>query len=152
MTSEDTKTEEVAQPSATPEAVVTRKVIRVLKPFMFTFPAKATEKLTTERLFTIGDHEIDDEIANHPWIKAGADGKIESVAQARARHAKALAAVLSAEEEARVAADSANAAMARIQSSQPENKASAEEIERELNTPVHEIKKRQAPLGVAKKV
>jgi hypothetical protein len=52
--------------------------IKVLKPFTFSSaPTDAASLGGTERRFTVGDHEIPDEIANHPWIKAGADGHIE---------------------------------------------------------------------------
>jgi hypothetical protein len=48
--------------------------ITVIKPFVFCTPG-------VERSFPVGAHEISDETANHPWIRAGADGHIEKAAE-----------------------------------------------------------------------
>jgi hypothetical protein len=49
--------------------------ITVLKPFTFTH-ANAGAHVGKETTFEPGVHEVSDEIANHPWIKSGADGKV----------------------------------------------------------------------------
>jgi hypothetical protein len=78
--------------------------INVLKPFIFVMPTHG--RGSKEVRFTVGQHEIGPEIANHPWISAGADGAIESKEQARERIERlrqayqAAAATLSAAEQA----------------------------------------------------
>lgn len=66
------------------------QTIKVIRQFVFNAPTNAGPITTADllgdpkmreevqrRVFTVGMHEIDDETANHPWIKAGADGSIE---------------------------------------------------------------------------
>ena len=61
--------------------------INVLKAFRFTTPAdrKAGVPLPVEKVFAVGEHEIDEAMLAHPWMAAGADGCIESPAQAKER-------------------------------------------------------------------
>ena len=67
------------------------KTINVLKPFTFTHAGSpqvrdpVTGKITAhaeagyEKSFVVGDNqEMTDEMFDHPWIQAGADGAIES--------------------------------------------------------------------------
>jgi len=50
------------------------KKIEVLKTFTFTTGSAPTPR---EIVFEPGVYEVDDAIANHPWIKSGADGKVK---------------------------------------------------------------------------
>jgi hypothetical protein len=128
--------------------------IRVLKPFVFTHPAKESERLTTETRFIPGIIEVSDDVYDHPWIQAGADGKIESAAQAAVR--------LEAERVQREAADkeraentaAAEGAVGRLAIAEAASRGAtgtAAEIERELNTPVSVLKKRGPGAGVTTK-
>lgn len=59
--------------------------INVLKPFKFTSPAHG-QALPKEHHFSKGEHEVSDEVANHPWIARDfADGHIETPQAAAAR-------------------------------------------------------------------
>lgn len=126
--------------------------LRVLKPFMFTHPPDEHTRVTAESRFLPGIHDVPESVANHPWIKAGADGKIESEAQAKAREAaEAVRAEEAAVDDAVVTAK-AQAAIGRVAAAEAVNsKATREEIERELNTPVSELKKRGPGAGVTAK-
>lgn len=53
------------------------KKIHVNKPFVFNFPAEGNPP-TAQRAFSVGIHEIEDDVAAHPWIAAGADGHISA--------------------------------------------------------------------------
>jgi hypothetical protein len=121
-----------------------KQVIRVLKPFMFSHPAVVGVKLATETKFMPGDHEVPDAIANHPWIQGGADGRVETAAQAqeRAEYEKRKAAAAKVEADAANAA--AAAAVARAKTTEPVTKVTGEGLEEELNTPVNEIQRRRA--------
>lgn len=117
--------------------------IRVLKPFMFTHSAIESERLTTETRFVPGIYDVSEDIANHPWIKAGADGKIESETQRQVREVEEKARrELVAEDDARATAN-AEAAIARIAAAEATvSTATKEEIEAELNTPVNALRKK----------
>jgi hypothetical protein len=52
--------------------------VRVLKPFALRWPGG-------ERRFSVGEVDLPPEIADHPFIQAGADGAIESTQQAQER-------------------------------------------------------------------
>ena len=119
-------------------------LIRVLKPFMFSHTPRAGEKISSETRFTPGDHQVSDTVANHPWIKDGADGKIETAAQTIARtKAEATKAALDKEDADRANA-MAQAAVARLKAAEPGAKGSAEEIEEQLNTPVNVLQGKRA--------
>jgi hypothetical protein len=125
--------------------------IRVLKPFMFSSPAQPGQKLTTERFFGPGEHEVDDDFLLHPWIRdTNAEGRIESPAQTKARIEKQVADAKAATIEADIATANANAAFARIKAAEPGAKASAKEIEAELNTSGADLRAKQGPVGVKK--
>lgn len=132
--------------------MTTKVKIRVLKPFMFTHPAVEAERLTTETRFVPGIYEVSEAIANHPWIRAGADGKIESEAQREVREAEEkIRRNLAAEDDARATAN-AEAAIGRIAAAEATvSKASKEEIEAELNTPVSSLRKKGYGAGVTAK-
>jgi hypothetical protein len=107
---------------------------------MFSY-AVAGERLAREKLFSVGAHEVDDDIYNHPYIRDHfADGKIERPEVTQARLAAQLAKVEADNKEAAIVTAKANAAFARLKAAQPEAKASAADIERELNTPVSQLK------------
>ncbi len=117
--------------------------INVLKPFVFSAPLEKDQRLPTERLFTVGEHEITEEMANHPWIKnTHAEGKIESPEQRvkRVKEQKVKADADAA--QAAIATAEAEAAVRRATTAQPVLTASAEELEEELNTPVHVLRER----------
>jgi len=118
-------------------------IIRVLRPFVFTYPLTAGERLNRERVFGVGEHEVDDAVASHPWIKAYADGRIESPQQEAAR---LKAAADNAAELARIAEQSrvaSEAAFARLVGNAPAAKMTAEEMEAALNTPVDQLRAKQ---------
>jgi hypothetical protein len=120
--------------------------IRVLKPFVFSVPAPSgTNGPAVEKVFKAGDHEIDDDMWNHPWIKGTlAEGKIESPKQTLARAQKELETALESKKVADEATANANAAFARLQAGRPQATASATEIQKELNTPVTQLRKKGA--------
>lgn len=117
--------------------------IRVLKTFRFSHN-KDGGRLPKEDIFTPGEHEIDDHMANHPWIKDHfADGHIERPELAVKRlEAEKKAAEFKAQEAA-FALSTAEKAMARLVSSQPNLVLDKDAIERELNTPVNVLRNGQ---------
>lgn len=121
-------------------------IIRVLKPFVFSTPVpQGVNGPAVEKVFTKGDHEISDEMWEHPWIKDTlAEGKIESPKQTLARAQKELETAQQSKKFADDATAQANAAFARLQANQPGAVASKEEIEKELNTPVAQLRRRGA--------
>lgn len=121
-------------------------IIRVLKPFVFSTPVpEGVNGPAVEKVFTKGDHEISDEMWNHPWInKTLAEGKIESPAQTLARAKKELETSQESQKTADAATAQANAAFARLKAALPGTTASAEEIQKELNTPVSQLRKKGA--------
>jgi hypothetical protein len=111
--------------------------IRVLKPFVFS-RLPAGDKLATEKHYPVGEHDIDEEMADHPWIRDHhADGRIESPAQTALRLEHHAVNLQQAAESAALASAEAQAAFARLTAAQPGAKASAEEIQKQLNTPVN---------------
>lgn len=135
------------------------KKIRVLKPFVFSIIPKAGGVIAQETKFHIGEHEIADEIADHPWIKSLADGHIESDEEFAKRvqvDEERLALEAAINEKARVDAE---AAFARVQEMYGQNGPSIhgddknpaddlnapidqEKLNEELNTPINELNKR----------
>jgi hypothetical protein len=117
--------------------------IHVLKPFVFSSLPPNGSKLPVERHFAKGVKDIDEAMANHPWIRDEyADGHIERPEQARARlRAAAIAAKQAADEAAQVNR-LAEEAIARTVA-QSGTTASNEEIERELNTPANELQRQR---------
>lgn len=128
------------------EAIVETEVkkyeLRVLAPFVFTHPAEEHVRVTSETRFLPGIYQVTAEVAEHPWIKAGADGKIESAAQAKVRRAEETARQAAQAEENSKATAEAEAAVRRLaKADATTGKASAEEIEKELNTPINKLRK-----------
>jgi hypothetical protein len=121
-------------------------IINVLKQFTFSVrPPSGRNGAAVEKVFHKGEHEIPEEMAAHPFISEHfADGCIERPEQAKARaEAAAVKAQQTAEEAARVNR-LAEAAVARLTAqAATTTKASKEEIERELNTPVNLLKTTQ---------
>ena len=120
--------------------------INVLRPFVFTWPQGPTEREPREKLFTVGEHEIDEVMAAHPWIvKHFAEGRIERPEQ-RAERLKAKAAKIAAvaEQDAREREASEAALRRAIGGIVATSKASKEEIERELNTPISQLRRAMA--------
>lgn len=112
--------------------------IRVLKPFVFSHPPHGRQRITDETKFMPGEHDVSEEIANHHWIKSGADGRIESAEQTAVRTKIEADRAAQNKKDADAANAHALAAVARLNAAQPGAKATAEEIERELNTPIHQ--------------
>jgi len=137
------------------EAIVEREKrvkLRVLKPFVFTHPADEHTRVASESRFVPGIHEVPESVANHPWIQAGADGKIESAAQAAAREANEAARQKIADEDRARETAAAEAAVGRLARAEATTgTASAAEIEKQLNTPVNELKKQGPGAGVTAK-
>ena len=53
--------------------------IRVLKAFTFSHQPTPGQKVADEIVFDPGVHDVSEEVANHPWIKSGADGRVATV-------------------------------------------------------------------------
>ena len=127
--------EEVAQSKRTVK-------INVLKPFRLSRKPTRDGQLPTEQEFGVGEHEIDEETAAHPWMAAPnfADGHIESP---QAMHARLKA---QAERNAFVRdnADKANrdaqAAMDRLVRSHNMNQEDKDKTYEDLNTPLNVLK------------
>jgi hypothetical protein len=120
------------------------QTIRVLKPLMFSHPAVGGEKLTTETQLSVGEHKVADAIADHPWIKGGADGRIETAKQAAERVAAAEQKIKEEKAEADNIRAQSEAAMVRLERAAPGAVGSAAEIEKELNTPVNVLRAKRA--------
>lgn len=120
--------------------------IKVLKSFVFSTPVPhGVNGPAIEKRYTPGVHEINDEMWNHPWVsKSLADGCIESPQQTLARAQLEKEAAKKAEDNAIQATAQAEAAFARLKSNGPGATASKEEIEKELNTPVNQLRKKGA--------
>lgn len=120
--------------------------INVLKPFRFSYFADPSDRIATEQAFSIGEHEIPDghPMLNHPWIREHyADGRIETPAQAGARQKEAER--LKREREALEAQQMAAAQAAfdkRVKAHEKGAAVNQEALERELNTPVGELRAR----------
>jgi len=124
------------------------KMITVKKAFTFNYPHPGNDpekgRVPRVRVFTPGVYEIDDEMAEHPWIaKHYADGHIETPQEEEARVAAVKAASEKAAADNAVILAAANAAVARATNlSTDEILGNAEEIEAELNTPVSKLNRR----------
>lgn len=112
-------------------------IITVLKPFTFSHSAIGRQRTTTETKFTPGEHVVSEEIATHPWILAGADGKIESSQQTLARAKREAEKAVLAKEDAERANAHAQAAVDRMKNAEPVSADAAAELQRNLNTPVN---------------
>jgi len=125
--------------------------INVLRAFRFTLPANREKgiPLPVEKLFTVGVHVIDKDMAAHPWMAAGADGCIESEAQARIRKAAAEKKAAEAKLIEQNATAQAQFAEDRMKRQQPARVAAYKETDADLNTPVGVLRARQE--GSAKK-
>lgn len=118
--------------------------IRVLRPFLFSYPLKEGQRFAKERHLVPGDQEIDDEIASHPWIKDHfADGCIETPEQAQQRLADAKAIARKAEDDAKLHLAQAEAALKRAEATSPDAKGEEEKIKKALNTPVNALQNQQ---------
>lgn len=120
------------------------KIINVLKPFRFTHNV-AGGRLPVEKVFSVGQHEVSDEIADHPWMGAPsyADGHIETPEAAVKRTQAAKAKAEKAAAEAAQATALAEAAMDRLERSQPETAQKQKLSEEALNTPVGQLRAKQ---------
>ena len=117
------------------------QTINVLRPFVFSRMI-GESKRAQEIKFTPGLHEVDDDVAAHPYIsKLFADGRIESPAETKERLEKAAAIKSESDAKAAVQADRAAKAYARIVAVASDGKESAQEVERALNTPVGQLKR-----------
>lgn len=137
-------------------------IIRVLKPFVFTYPPLAGERMPTEESFkTLGDVVIADDhpLLKHPWfVKDHCDGRVESPAQAQARVEQERLALEEQEKQNVLSKAAAEAAVARLQNVGRAVQGTAAELDEELNTPIPLLRARQnakraaaidAPGGVA---
>jgi hypothetical protein len=118
--------------------------VNITKPFVFSRPAKAGEKLPQEVRFRPGEQDIPDDIAAHPWIaKHFADGCIERPEQAKQRAADARAKAKKQREDADRALAQAEQAFARSQGNAAVVQAGAKATDKELNTPVNQLRVNQ---------
>jgi len=122
-------------------------IIRVLKPFVFTFPTEPGVRVPTEEVFkAVGDVQIADDhpLLSHLWFTRDyCDGKVESPAQAGARLAKEKAELEDQERQNAVSRAAAEAAVARVQPKGEAVKIDNAALEEELNTPIPELRRRQ---------
>lgn len=120
--------------------------INVLKPFRFCYLKNPDDKLTSERLFGVGFHEIaeDDPMLQHQWITRDcADGCIESTEQREVRLKEAQRLQREREAIEAQAQAAAQAAYERATKKEGAKKAvDAAALEKELNTPVSELRAR----------
>jgi len=116
--------------------------IKVIKPFVFSSLPNGDEgKLAVQVPFAVGEYEISDDMANHPWIRVHlADGCIEDPkvtlrnAEESAKQAEAALA------QARKITEQAAAAFARATAGSKGAATSAADIQKELNTPASQLK------------
>lgn len=114
--------------------------INVLKRFTFSYPPHPDHKLHREKQIEVGEQEIDEVMANHPWIREHyADGCIErpEAAVARADAAKATADKTAA--EAKAAIEEAERAYNRTVAMAASVAVSPEQLEKDLNTPINRL-------------
>lgn len=146
------------------------KTVVVLKPFVFTFPPKSRrEKLATElkvvpnrdpvtKDWVPTERELPDEVAEHEWVSQQfADGAIERPEKTQARME---AAAEKHKEEAAAAQkiiEQAQAALARMTKTAEATQVREEDLTRELETPVSQLRAQQGmdldapPKGKGKK-
>jgi hypothetical protein len=118
-------------------------MINVLKPFVFTHQPN-NRRMPTEQRFEIGMHDVSEEFMNHEWIRDTlAEGRIESPAGLRLRLEAEAKSKAQTAKDAQAATDAANAAFARLKAAEPGAKGTAEEITKELDTPIPELKRQQ---------
>jgi hypothetical protein len=127
--------------------------INVLKAFRFTTPADREHgvPMPIERVFTVGEHEIDAATARHPWIAAPnyADGCIETPkGAAQRRIARQEKEQLDASTVLH-ATEAAEQAIARMRRNQPKRADQVQATEEELNTPVGILRARQQTQAVS---
>lgn len=115
--------------------------IRVIRPFTFSYPLGTSEKVARERHFPIGEHEIEESVADHPFIaKHFADGCIETPEQARKRAEEAATVAKKAQDDADYWKAHAEAAFKRAEAlSIVQTNGDPKALERELNTPVNQL-------------
>ena len=121
----------------------------VLRPFTFTHPADEHTRISVETRFFPGVHEVAESVIDHPWIKAGADGRIETAAQSKARSEREIETKRIQDEANAEATANAEAAVGRMAAADSTARGvSKEAIEKELNTPVSELRKKGPGAGV----
>lgn len=122
-------------------------IIRVLKPFVFTFPPLKGERMPTEQKFKVlGDVEIADDhpMLSHPWFTQDhCDGHVESPIQAQARLDRERLTLEEQERQNVISKAAAEAAIARLQNVGRIVQGTAEELDEELNTPIPLLRARQ---------
>jgi len=123
-------------------------IIRVLKPFVFTYPVQPGVRVPTEEVFkVVGDVQIADDhpLLSHPWFtRDHCDGKVESAAQAEARLVKEKADLEEQERQNAISRAAAEAAVNRLLPKGEALKIDNEALQEELNTPIPELRRRQA--------
>lgn len=117
------------------------KTIRVVKPFVFSYPLESDKKIHREKHLAAGEQEIDDEMAAHPWIeKHFADGCIETPAAALARtQAAKVAADKATEDNQRILAEAQAAFDRAVTQSRAVMTPSDVALHKALNTPINEL-------------
>lgn len=126
------------------------KVVTLLKPFVYSKPARPGSRLPTETHFhpRKGENqtwlptevEIPDEIHADPWVSEDfADGAIESPEVAERRKAAVAAKVAKDAEANERIRKQAEQAMNRARGNAGVRKVNKEQLEKDLNTPVNEL-------------
>jgi hypothetical protein len=112
--------------------------INVLKPFVFSLPG-TNGKMAREHKFSVGEHEVSDEVANHPWIaESFADGHIETPKARAERTARAAAAADAAAKAAAKAKAAAEASVKRLEAANTNGQKTAAATD-ELNLPIGQV-------------
>lgn len=113
--------------------------INVLKPFVLSLAPKMGSQVPAEIKFRVGEHQVTDEIANHPYILAGADGHIESAKQAVARATEAQRKADMAKAQADAANLNAKRALERLEATHRTSATNSAQAAAVLDTPLNEL-------------
>jgi hypothetical protein len=116
--------------------------IHVLKAFRFSHHPEGSGRLPVEIPFAVGEHEVEDAIATHPWMAAYADGCIETPQAAVVRTTAVKARADEAQANALNAMAQAESAVARLTRAQPEAVKDYALSNEDLNTPLGELRAR----------
>jgi hypothetical protein len=117
--------------------------IRVTRPFILSMPSPDEGRIPIEIPFTVGEHDIEQKIADHPYIKSFADGRIETPEQAKIRAAAVIKAAEDAKAEAAQVQAQADAALKRLEVNSPKAAKAANLAAESLDTPVNKLRAKQ---------
>jgi hypothetical protein len=122
------------------------KIINVLKPFAFSKPLTSItgNGLPEVIHFRVGEQEITDELAAHPWIAPpnNADGHIETEEATEERKKVETKKKAKDDAEAENALAQAQASLSRLERNQ-EKEEKLSPSEEDLNTPINKLRSKQ---------